>query len=136
MPLRLPCRLTHGEKLDAADCYAELYLYPGGHYLLKFSIRSNTHLQAASVNVSFFLFDGDGAPVEAKGYGMAPGEACQIEAVRHGFPPERYETYTGKVTESSLARTAGLAICFREAEADINLDALGRRATPGTAIGE
>ena len=62
MDLPLPCNMGYGEKLETADCYAELCLYPGGHFLMRVSVRANSQFTGASINAGFALLDAKGAP--------------------------------------------------------------------------
>jgi len=42
MSLTLPCRISFRAKLQGVVCYADLFLYSGGHFLMNFTMRANT----------------------------------------------------------------------------------------------
>ena len=128
MDLPLPRNMGFGEKLDTADCYAELCLYPGGHFLMRVSVRANSQLAGASINAGFALFDASGAPVERRTFGMNEDEATSVPPIARGFPPERYDTVAGVVPAELLARTERIAICFRAKGASLDWEKLQKRA--------
>jgi hypothetical protein len=113
MDLALPLNIGYGEKLDTADCYSELCIYPGGHFLMRVSVRANSPSTGASIHAGFALFDANGAAVERRTFGMNEDEATSVPPVARGFPPERSDTIAGVVPAELLARTERIAICFR-----------------------
>lgn len=139
MALKLPFTLGYGEKLERADCYADLYLYPGGHFLMRVSVRSNSEASGATVNAGFALFDEHDLPVIRTTFGMGEVDAIAVPAMSSGFRPERRDSMAGMVPAELLERAVNITVCFRNAGDPPDWAELQRRASlgrPGPARGD
>lgn len=117
MPIPLPCSLSHGEKIQGVDCYADLYLYPGGHFLMNFAMRAKAPFAGAHINVGFALFDAAGQPLGGKTFGMEEDQGSNLDPLTRGFPSERYDTIAWTMPPGLLDQAARVAICFRSKNA-------------------
>lgn len=134
MSLQLPCRMSYGEKLDDADCYADLFLFNGGDFLLNFAIRSRATAAPAAINVGFALFDADGAPLGGRLFGMDDAQACVIEPLHRGFPPERHDSIAWNLPPALLAAAEKVAVSFRHPGQAPDWKKLGHTAARPTAL--
>jgi hypothetical protein len=113
MSIPLPCRLSFGEKLQGVDCYADLFLYPGGHFLMNFTMRANAPFAGARINVGFALFDAAGNLLGGKTFGMEEHQASNIEPLERGNRAVRNDMIAWTMPPELLAQAARVAICFR-----------------------
>ena len=113
MSIPLPCRLNFGEKVQRVDCYADLFLYPGGHFLMNFAMRANAPFVGARINVGFALFDAAGNPLGGRTFGMEEDQGSNIEPLGRGFPSERHDIVAWTMPPKLLDQAARVAICFR-----------------------
>lgn len=134
MSIPLPCRLSFGEKVQGVDCYADLFLYPGGHFLINFAMRANPPFTGARINVGFALFDSTGKPLGSKTFGMEEEQGSNIEPLAHGFPPERYDTIAWTMPPALLDQAARVAICFRPRGVTPDWEKLKKLATVPAAL--
>jgi hypothetical protein len=137
MSIPLPCRLSFGEKLQGVDCYADLFLYPGGHFLMNFEMRAHAPFAGARINVSFALFDAAGNPLGGKTFGMEENQGSNIESLTHGFPPVRNDTIAWVMPPELLDQAVRVAICFRPKEVTPDWKKLEKLAkVPAHLLGE
>ncbi len=113
MSIPLPCRLGFGEKLQGVDCYADLFLYPGGHLLMNFSMRANSPFAGARINVGFALYDAAGNPLGGRTFGMEENQSSNIEPLARGNRAVRDDTIAWIMPPELLDQAARVAICFR-----------------------
>ena len=113
MSIPLPCRLSFGEKLQGVDCYADLFLYPSGYFLMNFTMRTNAPFAGARINVSFALFDATGTPLGGKTFGMKEDQASNVKFLDRGNRAVRDDTIAWTMPPELLDEAALVAICFR-----------------------
>ena len=129
MSIQQPCFLSHGEKLQYADCYVELYLFPGGYFQMKLNVRAGDRFAGTNVSAGFALFDAQGAPIVRSLFGMDEKDAVGLPPVARGFPPERTDTFCGVIPGDLMARAERVAVCIRPFGSPPDWQALQKRAS-------
>ena len=134
MSIPLPCRLSFGEKLQGVDCYADLFLYPGGHFLMNFSMRANAPFVGAGVNVGFGLFDAAGNLLGGRTFGMEEDQGSNIEPLARGNRAVRDDTIAWTMPPELLDQAERVAICFRPKGVAPDWDKLKKLAKAPTSL--
>ncbi len=105
MPLTFPRKFVRGEKLQSADLYGELHIWPTGHYDFKVSIRNTDASQGCKMHAGIVLLDK--SEEVAGSYGVGQEEPFEL-----GPWGQRHEQIYGKIPAQVLARTETVAIAF------------------------
>ena len=127
MILTFPRKFAKGRKVDIADVYGELHIWPGGHFHYMISIRNTAPGEHCRVNVSFAVFDANQALLGT--YGMLPEEEMAISPLGR----INHDLY-GKIAEGKLARAASVALAFRLAGQGMDVEQLVETAGIGNEL--
>lgn len=107
MPIKFPRKFACGQKLEHADVYGELYVWPEGYFQYAIDLRSRLPKVGACVNVTFVLFDANQTPLVT--YGMPPDQEWYVGP----WPGHRYDQLHGQIAKDKLEGTESVALVFR-----------------------
>ena len=128
MPIKLPRKFERGQKLEDADLYGQLYIWPEGFFQYSTDIRSRLSRAGCCANVTFVLLDANQAPLAT--YGMPPDQEWGVGP----WPGHRYDQLNGQIAKDKLERTESVALVFRTTGQDVSAAALQAIASSGTEL--
>ena len=127
MALTFPRKFTHGQRVSIADVYGVIHIWPDGHFHYTISIRNTEPGEGCRVNVSFVLFDPKRTLLGT--FGMLPQQELSIS------PGGRiHNDFYGRIPQHKLADAASVALAFRGAGDNIDVDKLRQIAQAGTEL--
>ena len=129
MPIRLPRKFARGQKLENADVYGELYVWPEGYFQYAIDIRSRLPKVGAWVNVTFVLLDANQTSLGT--YGMPPDLEWCIGPGGNGPSSHRYDQLYGQIPKDKLEKTESVALVFRTKGQKVAATALPAIASTG-----
>jgi hypothetical protein len=133
MPIAFPRKFARGQRVENADVYAELFIWPEGYFECTTHIRGRQPTSGACVNVRFALLDAAGKLLGT--YGMPPGEEWCVGPHGAGVSSQRHDTLYGKIPTGKLADVESVALVFARKDAPIEAGALGAIASTGEELG-
>lgn len=128
MPIKLPRKFARGQKLEGADVFGELYVWPEGYFQYAIDIRSRLPKVGACINVSFVLLDANQTPLGT--YGMPPDQEWCVGP----WPGRRYDQLYGQIAKDQLERAESVALVFRTKGQEVAATALHAIASTGTDL--
>ncbi len=132
MPIKLPRKFARGQKLENADVYGELFVWPEGYFQYAIDIRSRLSKVGACVNVSFVLFDANQTPFGT--YGMPLDQEWCVGPRGDGQPGHRYDQLYGQIAKDKLARAESVALVFRAEGREVAATAIQAIADTGAEL--
>ena len=132
MPIKLPRKFARGQKLENADVYGELYVWPEGYFQYAIDIRSRLSKTGACINVTFVLFDVNQVPLGT--YGMPPDHEWCVGPRGNGQPGHRYDQLYGQIAKDKLERAESVALVFRTKGQEVATIALQALASTGAEL--
>ena len=132
MPIKFPRKFARGQKLEHADVYGELYVWPEGYFQYAIDLRSRLPKVGACVNVTFVLFDANQIPLVT--YGMPPDHEWCVGPRGDGQPGHRYDHLYGQIAKDKLERAESVALVFRTSGQEVAVTALQAMAGTGTDL--
>jgi len=124
MSLSFPRKFSDGYRVDKADCYADVYVYPNGQWLIgtHLSMVGGFHMGGTCVNISFILCDRNGVPLQAPGrdgiarFGMPADHKWCVAPSQVLGPADRHDSISGELPSALLASVESVSIIFIEQE--------------------
>jgi len=132
MSIKLPRKFARGQKLENADVYGELFVWPEGYFQYAIDIRSRLSKVGACINVSFVLLDANQTPLGT--YGMPPDQEWCVGPRGNGQPGHRYDQLYGQIAKDKLERAESVALVFRTKGQEVAATALQTIASTGTDL--
>ena len=132
MPIKFPRKFARGQKLENADVYAELYVWPEEYFQYAIDIRSRLAKVGPCVNVAFVLLDANQAPLGT--YGMPPEQTWCVGPGGNAHPGHRYAQLFGQIPKDKLDRTETVALVFRAEGQAVEAAALRAIASTGDEL--
>lgn len=133
MALSFPRKFSDGYRVENADCYGDVYIYPSGHWLIGTHLsRAGGALSGTCVHVSFVLCDAEGLPLEAPGlngvarFGMPSDHMWCVAPSWQGGPADRYDNISGGLPQEILGRAEKVSILFIHANKPFDWEAVKR----------
>lgn len=132
MSLTFPRKFTHGVKTENADAYAELFVWPEGHFQLMVHIRCTDARHAAQINATVVLLDQTGQPIGT--FGMAQEEMWTVGPPAYCQSSQRHDQLFGKIPEEKLQKTEAVTLVLRAPGQEIGADELRAIANRGAEL--